>query len=236
MTDAASRSAFHDALARALAPPAGDAEAFLGLGLEEPDALALAAEHAALVGRGGRAVVSPYEGAHRSAPPQEVAAAYAAEGLALDPTFRDRPDHVSAELAVLSALERRRDRAVRSGDRDRARRAWDAVRGFFLGRVRPWVPDFLDAVRGVAGFPLHRALAERALEVVRDEAGRVAESGGVGPAPAAPALEEPLCTACGRPMGFAPPRRRNDFLPTWDLVCATCRIRADVTDLRRPRS
>ena len=234
--DAAARSDFYDALARALAPPAGDASAFADLELAEPDALALATEHAALFGRGGRAVVSPYEGAHRAAPPHEVAAAYAAAGLALDPAFRDRPDHVSAELAVLCVLERRRDRAARAGDRDRARRAWDAVREFFLRRVRPWVPEFLDAVRGAVGFPIHRALAERALEVVRDDACRpVAESGGVGPAPAVPALEEALCASCGRPVGFSPPRRRNDFLPDWGLVCAPCRIRADVV-IRRSRT
>ena len=107
----------YGALSQALAPAGGDASAFRVLGLPAPEPAELEAEHVRLFGRAGRAVLSPYEGIHRGTGLREVLAAYAAAGFAPDPAFRDRPDHVSAELALMEGLARREERARPRGDR-----------------------------------------------------------------------------------------------------------------------
>ena len=80
----------------------------------------LEAEHVALFGRAGRAIVSPYEGVHRAIRLSDLLAVYAASGVAPDVSFHDRPDHVSVELAFLEDLLLREERARRRGDRSRS--------------------------------------------------------------------------------------------------------------------
>ncbi|MFQ5845878.1 MAG: molecular chaperone TorD family protein, partial [Planctomycetota bacterium] len=215
----------YGALARALAPPGGDASAFGALGLRVPDAGVLEAEHVALFGRAGRAVVSPYEGAHRGVGLHALLAAYAAAGFAPDPSFRDRPDHVSVELAFLEGLCRRAERARARRDRETARAAADRSRDFLARHVRRWVPAFFDSLLRTEGFRVHQGLAARATPFLRREgACASAPGGGVG-SDAPPA--GPSCTTCGSPLGFTPPER-EDSRPAWGFVCVRCRLRADL--------
>jgi len=205
------------ALARALGPPRGDAAAFPALGLPVPDAAALESEHVELFGRAGRAVLSPYEGEHRGTRLQDVLAAYAAAGLAPDPSLHDRPDHVSVELAFLEGLAAREERAVRCGETEKALAAAKARCDFFRLHVRPWIPNFLDSMART-GFAIHRALATRAAVFLGGAAPRRRQE-------AAPV--EPPCTTCGKPLGFCPPER-NDLRPAWGFVCLHCRLRSDL--------
>ncbi|MHC4547604.1 MAG: molecular chaperone TorD family protein [Planctomycetota bacterium] len=223
-----SRARIYGALARALAPPGGDASAFPHLGLPEPDGSDLEAEHVMLFGRAGRAVLSPYEGVHRGTGLRGVLAAYAAAGYAPDPSFHDRPDHVCAELALLEGLAQREEEARDRGERETALAAAERAQGFFLRHIRPWVPAFFDSMVRTEGFALHRALAARAaLFLRRESACPGAPRGEVRPE-ALPAA--PLCTTCGRPLGILPPKRHDLHAP-WGFVCARCRLRADLRRL-----
>jgi TorA maturation chaperone TorD len=170
-----------------------------------------------LFGRAGRAVLSPYEGDHRGTRLQDVLAAYAAVGLAPDPSFRDRPDHVSVELAFLEGLAAREDRAVRRGETEKALAAAKARCDFFRLHVQPWVPTFFDSM-GRASFAIHRALATRAAVFLGAAATRRRREA---------SLVEPLCTTCGKPLGFCPPER-NGLRTSWGLVCVRCRLRSDL--------
>ena len=218
----------YGALALALAPPGGEASALPVLGLPEPDTAELEAEHVVLFGRAGRAILSPYEGVHRATPLREVLATYAAAGFAPDPSFRDRPDHISAELALLEGLARREEEARDRGDREGARLAAEELAGILIDRIRPWVPAFFDAMARTEGFALHRALAARAALFLHRES---ACSGAPRGKPRTEALPtEPLCATCGKPLGVLPPERHDMHAP-WGCVCARCRLRADLRRL-----
>jgi TorA maturation chaperone TorD len=215
-----STARIYGALARALAPPGGDASAFPALGLTAPGRSELEVEHVTLFGRAGRTVLSPYEGVHRGTDPRGVLAAYAEAGYALDPAFRDRPDHVSAELALLEALARREEQAHARGDRETALAAAECGRAFFRRHVQRWVPALLESMARAEGFRIHRALAVRAATFVHRESECTEAPPGTSPT-------EPLCTSCGRPLGFLPPKR-DDLQPSWRFVCVRCRVRADI--------
>jgi len=220
----------YGALSRALAPPGGNASAFPELDLPAPGRSELEVEHVTLFGRAGRTVLSPYrEGGRRSTELREVLAAYAAAGYAPDPSFHDRPDHVSAELALLEALALREEQARVQGDRETASAAAECGRTFFRRHIQPWVPAFLDAMARAEGFGLHRALAARAAPFVHRESACL-DAPGPAARPCAPP-KEPFCTSCGGPLGFSPPQR-DDLRPAWGLVCVRCRVRADIGRLR----
>lgn len=220
-----SRAGVYGALARALAPPCGDSSAFAALGLPEAHPAELAAEHAALFGRAGAALLSPYAGVHCGAAPYEVLPALAAEGLAPDPGFRDRPDHVSVTLAAMEGLVSREERALARGDRESARSAATRARAFFDRNLRPWVPAFFLAMVRAEGFALHRSLGARAARFLsREGPGPAASHDG---APRRPALADPPCSKCGRPLGIPLPERDDLPLP-WGGVCVRCRVRADL--------
>jgi len=215
----------YGALSRALAPPGGDASAFPALGLPAPGRSELEVEHVTLFGRAGPAVLSPYrEGARHGTELREVLAAYAAAGYAPAPSFHDRADHVSAELALLEALALREERARVRGDREAASAAAERGRAFFRRHIQPWVPAFLDSMAQAEGFGIHRALAARAARFVYREGECITAPPETSPA-------EPLCTRCGRPLGFLPPKR-DDLQPSWRFVCVRCRVRADIGRLR----
>lgn len=217
-------SASYAALAQAVAPPGGDARAFAALGLPEPDAVALEAEHVVLFGRAGRARISPYEGVRVGGDLHAILGDYSRAGFAPDPSFRDRWDHVCVGLAVLSALSESAERAGAAGGPE-ARPAEEMLRAFFRRRVQPWVPAFFADLAAVPHHPLHRALGIRGGELLREEVARLGEAEPRrqerGP------LQEPRCTQCGEPVGFSLPKR-NDVLPPWGLVCLRCRVRADL--------
>jgi len=214
-----------DLLARALAPPGGDPEAFSRLGVPRPEPATLAAEHVALFGRAGRAVLSPYEGEHRGTGLHAVLRSCAERGLAPDPSFRDRPDHVSVPLAVMASLSREAERALEHGDREGGREAAARARAFFAERVAPWVPAFFASMARAERFPLHRALAAHGARLLR--------SGprGAGESRREPAPEEAACAACGGPLGYSLPPGAGPR-PPWGLVCAGCRLRADLRRLK----
>jgi len=210
------------ALARALAPPAGDAGAFAVFDLPTPDRERLEAEHTALFGHAGRALLSPYEGVHRGTGLHEILKAYAAGGFAPDPSFRDRLDHVCLELAFLEGLGRRERRALRAGERSSAAALAERARDFFDRHPGTWVPGFFESMAGAAGFPEHRALAVRAARFLRRVGAprQAARAETVAPA-------EVLCTSCGVPVGVSLPKHKSRP-PPWGFVCLKCRLRADL--------
>jgi TorA maturation chaperone TorD len=219
------------ALSRALAPPRGDAAAFPALGLPAPQPNGLEFEHAALFGRAGRAIVSPYEGVHRGTSMHRVLAAYAAGGFAPDPAFPDRPDHVCMELAFLEGLGRRRLRALERRNRTAADALAARAREFFADHVWAWVPALFDAMARAEGFPLHGALAERAGAFLDRHAERAGLSREQAPEPPPPPAQ-PQCKTCGAPLGVSLPEHYGPR-PPWGSVCLRCRLRAD---LRRSQS
>jgi len=214
-------------LSRALSPPAGEPGAFASLGVERAPGAAIAEEHAALFGRAGRAVVSPYEGAHTGADLHAVLATYAENGLLPHGSFRDRPDHVSMELAAMEELCREATAAQARGNHAEARRAAGRARGFFARRLAPWLPGFLGGVARARGFAHHAALAARVRRVLFR-----ATAGAALARETAPPAHERRCTSCGGPLGFTVPSGWS-FSPAWGYVCAGCRLRAD---LRRHKS
>ncbi len=212
------------ALSRAFAPPEGDASAFVDLDLFEPDAASLASEHVALFGRAGVAVVSPYEGVADGGGIHALLDAYARGGLAPDPSFRDRPDHVSAVLAFLERQALDSEEARARDDSVEADRAADRARSFFVAHVQTWVPEFLTTLSRAEEFPIHRLLAERAGVLLRREAACL----GVPPAPlhrGEPAPVAACCAACRRPLGFALPDP-DPSRPVPGPVCLSCRLTA----------
>ena len=215
-------------LARALAPPGGDAEAFSRAGVPRPGSAAIAEEHVALFGRAGRAALSPYEGEHRGVGLDAVLKGCADHGFAPDPSFRDRPDHVSVLLTVMASLCRDAEQALERGEREGARKAAARARAFFGERLEPWVPAFFESMARQEGFPLHRALAVRGARLLRHGSARGVTR--TAPLPG-PTSQQPACTACGGPLGYSLPAGAA-FRPPWGLVCAGCRLRADLRRLK----
>lgn len=213
----------YEALARALTPPRGEARAFLELGLAAPEPDALAAEHATLFGRSGRAVLAPYEGVHRGTTLHEVLSTYASFGFAPHPSFRDRPDHVCLQLALAAALSRRVQAAAEGAS---ALAAHEDVRRFLHLRIWPWVPAWFETLTSLDDGPAHRSLGLVAVEFLAREGARWG-----APRPGRRNRKEPAaqprCAECGQPVGFAPPRG-DVTLPAWTRVCAGCRIRFDL--------
>jgi len=209
------------ALARALAPPAGEAVAFALLDLSQPAEADLAVEHVALFGRAGDGRLSPYEGVHRGTPMHEVLDSYAAAGFLPDPDFRDRSDHVSAQLSILAELGLDEHCANTRGDETGARAAAALARRFRLDRVEPWVPEFFAAMAAADEFASYRALGECGARLIRRETARI-DSGEPEQSEAAP-----MCERCGGPIGVVPPRKKVLF-QTWSLVCVRCRVQDDL--------
>jgi hypothetical protein len=182
-----------------------------------------------LFGRAGRALLSPYEGMHSGTGIREVLAAYAVGGFALDPSFKDRPDHISAELAFLGGLARRETHALRSGDRPGARSAANDAREFFLRHVWPWAPFLFESMACADDFPLHRVLGEKAAHFLSGEGARLGAPRS-RPRVCEASRAEPRCTACGAPLGVSLPEKSN-LQPPWGSVCLRCRLREDLRRL-----
>ncbi|MHC4932919.1 MAG: TorD/DmsD family molecular chaperone [Planctomycetota bacterium] len=219
----------YGAHSRALTPPGGDAHAFVVFDLPEPEPSFLQAEHTALFGRAGRPVLSPYEGSHRETGLHEILAAYAESGLAPDASFRDRPDHVSVELAFMEGMTQRSESSLRRGRRSEARSCRERAREFFLAHIWTWVPDLFDSMARVESFTFHRALALPAVRFLRSEGDRMR-----APRPVerreSESLPEPRCRTCGAPLGVSIPESTK-CQPPWGSVCLRCRLREDLRRL-----
>jgi TorA maturation chaperone TorD/NAD-dependent dihydropyrimidine dehydrogenase PreA subunit len=101
----------------------------------------------------GRPAVYPYESCYRDPGsrvmgPWAVAAqkAYAAEGLALAPNYRDLPDHVAAELAFMAYLVEREAMAWEQGDIEGATAYRARQSAFLRDHLGCWVPAFCQNV------------------------------------------------------------------------------------------
>jgi len=108
----------------------------------------------------------PYESAWRdknSEDPLESVQAlselYDAGGFALDPDFRDLPDHIAVELEFLYGLLFKLAAAAQSGDREALEHAL-ALRGALLEQhLKSWVEPFTAALSASATCTFYRELA-----------------------------------------------------------------------------
>lgn len=97
---------------------------------------------------------------------------YEQGGFAIDPEFRDLPDHVAVELEFLYLLTHQLNRALASGD-EQASRAVEVLRTTFLiGHLGRWLGPFILAVHDQAQSEFYRELAEFTELFVRMEGQR----------------------------------------------------------------
>jgi TorA maturation chaperone TorD len=86
--------------------------------------------------------------------------AYRAEGVSLNATRGDLPDHMTTELEFLFHLCRREEAAWAADDSDEATRLRRSLDAFLRGHAGLWLPDFAASVRSLADHDVYVAMAE----------------------------------------------------------------------------
>jgi putative dimethyl sulfoxide reductase chaperone len=114
-----------------------------------------------------QALVKPYSSVWLSGQPElmqdstmALLKLYEQGGFAIDPEFRDLPDHVAVELEFLYLLTYQQNQALAQGD-DQALRAVAVLRtAFLIGHLGRWLGPFILAVHDHAQCEFYRELAE----------------------------------------------------------------------------
>jgi len=98
----------------------------------------------------------------------DLAQEYAAEGLALSPTFRDMPDHVAVEMEFMAFLCGREAMAWEQGETERARQILGRERAFLEAHLGRWLPRFAQWVMAADAGGFYATVLEAAEAFVRD--------------------------------------------------------------------
>lgn len=107
----------------------------------------------------------PYESVYRDGPrlmgdsTLDVIRTYRAEGLELDDTFRNLPDHVSAEMEFMSYLSVREAEAWEAADRERALVYLSKQQSFLREHLCRWIPQFSARTITVSRTDFYRRIA-----------------------------------------------------------------------------
>ncbi len=124
-------------------------------------------DHDRLYGDSAAAIVAPYESVHRGVEglvfdeqTLEVRAAYRELGLRAPKLNREPDDHVGLEFEFLSRTCLEVLDARDAGEDERAERAEDLGRRFFVEHIATWVPDLLERVAAEARTAFMRGVAE----------------------------------------------------------------------------
>ena len=122
----------------------------------------------------GHTLAPPYESAWRNKnsddPVDSVQALielYDDGGFAIDPDFRDLPDHVAVELEFLYTLIFQQAAAMRSGDRNAQEHAKAIQSSLQTRHINIWLDNFIDSVRENAERPFYRNLATLTMGFLR---------------------------------------------------------------------
>lgn len=91
----------------------------------------------------------------------DIAGFYSAFGLQLSPSFKDRQDHISAEMEFMHFLTLKEAHAtVKGHPEEKIALCREAQRKFLDEHLGQWLPSFLLALKGKAGSGPYRALGE----------------------------------------------------------------------------
>ena len=109
----------------------------------------------------------PYEGEHGQAhvfmklqTMADVAGFYRAFGVEVGPTFKDRPDHLAAELEFMHFLLVKEAHVIEAANEELARETRRAQALFLSEHLGQWAPSFLARVASEGGNPFYIAVAE----------------------------------------------------------------------------
>jgi len=173
------------AMAEVLAMSFPDGAA-LGSAAELRDALARLPEDAIEIQTGASVVFGtpapypPYEGEYGMAhifmklqTISDVAGFYRAWGLEVGPSFRDRPDHLSAELEFMHFLLVKEAHAMVLGSDDLADETRRAERIFIGEHLGTWAPGFFSTIAAASANPFHAAVAAFGREFLGSELTRL---------------------------------------------------------------
>lgn len=90
----------------------------------------------------------------------DIAGFYKAFGLGLSPRFKERPDHIVAELEFMHHLTRKEAYAWEHGWREKAEICREAQTKFLRDHVAKWTPVFAQFLEAVATMNVYRAVAQ----------------------------------------------------------------------------
>lgn len=91
----------------------------------------------------------------------DIAGFYSAFGLQLSPSFKDRQDHISAELEFMHFLTLKEAHAtVKGHPEDKIALCQEAQRKFLDEHLGKWLPSFLSALKGKAASGPYRSLGK----------------------------------------------------------------------------
>ncbi|MBI4240320.1 MAG: molecular chaperone TorD family protein [Candidatus Rokubacteria bacterium] len=127
----------------------------------------------------GELPAPPYESVYREGwrvmgeTTLDVQSAYEEAGYALDPSFKELPDHVAAELAFMGLLTEEEAKAWKAGDASVALSWLERERAFLDDHLTRWLPAFCDRLLASTEVRFYRKLAGELQEFVALDAERV---------------------------------------------------------------
>jgi TorA-specific chaperone len=150
-------------------------------GLAQGEAGELAAEYSRLFVGPGMPRVYPYESLYRDATglvmgpsASDVLRSYRRNGMAINPRYRDLPDHIAVELEFMARLCSEEGRAASAGRADLALRLKREEHSFVRAHLATWLPAICERVSRETSSGMYRGFAEFAAIFVQWDRERLA--------------------------------------------------------------
>ena len=155
---------------------------------ESPSLPKLEREYLRLFVGPGHVPCSPYESVYRKDRPDfekglvmgpstaDVRRAYLAAGLDISRTYKDLPDHISAEMEFMRFLCAEESRLTEEGNSEDAAKIKKMQREFHKNHIQLWVDDFARCVIHSTTSPYYMAAASALKEFVKSESNYLAEA------------------------------------------------------------